>query len=208
MAEIKREAAERHAAKEVAKAILRAKRKPKLAARRRKYPWLNPKLTDTQAYRLQYKLDADFRAREVARSVRRRQETPLLRTYENMIARCENPNVKAYHRYGGRGIRDRAKALPPSERALVLEFFSGSALGHLWNENLNTLSLLGFLVFGHSYLSADCAYLVRTTRTPVRTRSAFFKGINSRSRSPMIYQLRHSRARRRHALQFVSLRAS
>ena len=105
MAEIKREAAERHAAQEVAKAILRAKRRRQLAAKRRKCPWLNPKLTDAQAYRLQYKLDADFRTREVARSVKRHQETPLLRIWEGLIARCENPNTPGYHRYGGRGIK-------------------------------------------------------------------------------------------------------
>ena len=101
MAEIKREAAERQAAEELAKAIMRAKRKRKLEAKRRKYPWLNPKLTDAEQYRLRYKLDADFRAREVARSVKRHEETPLLRAWENMIARCENPHTSGYHRWVG-----------------------------------------------------------------------------------------------------------
>ena len=31
--------------------------------------------------------------------------TPTYRSWEMMIARCENPNYQAYSRYGGRGIK-------------------------------------------------------------------------------------------------------
>jgi hypothetical protein len=101
MAEIKREAEERRAAKGEEKKKDQVARQRQLEEKRLRCPWLSPKLTDTQAYRLQYKLDADFRAREIARSAKRRKETPLLRTWENMIARCENPMTKCYHRWVG-----------------------------------------------------------------------------------------------------------
>ena len=102
LADIVRQARDRREAKKAARA---EERKRQVGAKLKDKPWLNPKLTDAQAYRLQYKLDADFRTREVARSVKRHKETPLLRTWENLIARCENANVRGYHRYGGRGIK-------------------------------------------------------------------------------------------------------
>ena len=102
LADIVREARERREAKKAARAEERGRQ---LAAKLKDKPWLNPKLTDAQQYRLRYKLDADFRVREVARSVKRHKETPLLRTWENIIARCENANTSHYHRYGGRGIK-------------------------------------------------------------------------------------------------------
>jgi hypothetical protein len=65
------------------------------------------------------------------RRIHGQSRTPLYRTWEGMLTRCENPHYRSWHRYGGRGISmcDEWRHNPPA--------FMDWALTHGWQPHLH-----------------------------------------------------------------------